>query len=241
MEPPISSKELLTSLGLRSAITLRRWRERGLIPPPDVGTHPSGRGKISYWPRWVLGRCQEIRHYLKCGLSLEEIRQRLGQDWTAVERKWKQRYASIVLADQLQAANEMADEAVAKINAMVGQINGELESKIRLALTEDQARRRLFELMSAGFSPVLAVAGTDVSIVPDAVACRSLASSVSVIAVPLFMSAKLAFERWEDWQDKPHRTAVAAVEDAESGRKMLVEERRGRFEVRPMRTKKKER
>ena len=56
----VTSAEILAGTGLKSGKTLTRWHQQGVIPAPIIGTHPSGRGKISYWPDWVLERCQRI-------------------------------------------------------------------------------------------------------------------------------------------------------------------------------------
>src|SRR5215213_7046126 len=69
----ITSHDILDKTGLKSAKTLTRWHQRGLIPEPLVRTHPSGRGKIAYWPDWVSDRCIRIIELQKEGHSLESV------------------------------------------------------------------------------------------------------------------------------------------------------------------------
>ena len=66
----ITSKQILQATGLKSPKTLTRWAKSGVIPGPHVGTHPSGRGKIAYWPDWVLEHCQRIAELLRQGHTL---------------------------------------------------------------------------------------------------------------------------------------------------------------------------
>jgi hypothetical protein len=66
----VTSKQILEATGLKSPKTLTRWAKSGVIPGPYVGTHPSGRGKIAYWPDWVLGRCKRIAELLRQGHTL---------------------------------------------------------------------------------------------------------------------------------------------------------------------------
>ena len=70
----ISSVDLLASTEVGTMKTLTRWHRRGLIPPPTIRLHPSGRGKMAYWPAWVVLRCQRITQLLRCGRSLDEIK-----------------------------------------------------------------------------------------------------------------------------------------------------------------------
>jgi len=66
----VTSKQILQATGFKSPKTLTRWAKSGIIPGPHVGTHPSGRGKIAYWPDWVLERCQRIAELLRQGHTL---------------------------------------------------------------------------------------------------------------------------------------------------------------------------
>src|SRR4051794_23650034 len=76
----ITSKDILEATGLKSAKTLTRWYQRGLIPRPLIRTHPSGRGKIAYWPDLVIDLCVRIVSMQREGLSLESVKRRLDDE-----------------------------------------------------------------------------------------------------------------------------------------------------------------
>jgi hypothetical protein len=65
----IDSRQIMQATGIKSAKTLTRWHNSGLIPKPTIGTSRSGRGKIAYWPDWVLDRCKRIVELQKQGHS----------------------------------------------------------------------------------------------------------------------------------------------------------------------------
>lgn len=111
----VSSKEILERAEIRSGKTLTRWySEHRLIPPPEVGTHPSGRGKMAFWPAWVLPRCIRIRQLLKSGYSLDDIRGMLGTDWSAEAERSRRRYSFSEVSREMErsAAAENFMEAV---------------------------------------------------------------------------------------------------------------------------------
>jgi hypothetical protein len=66
----VTSRQILEATGLKSAKTLTRWAKLGVIPGPHIGTHPSGRGKIAYWPDYVLERCERIAGLVRQGHTL---------------------------------------------------------------------------------------------------------------------------------------------------------------------------
>ena len=58
MTVPISA--VLEAGGLRATKTLHRWTALGILPTPTQGQHPSGNGRCSYYPDWVLGYVTRI-------------------------------------------------------------------------------------------------------------------------------------------------------------------------------------
>ena len=73
----ITTQTLTRQTGL-SAKTLTRWANRGIIAKPAITTHPSGRGKVGYWPDAVLDRCLRIVHLRQEGHSIESAVAMLG-------------------------------------------------------------------------------------------------------------------------------------------------------------------
>ena len=80
----VTSSEILKQARIKNIKTLSRWHQQGIIPPPVIRTHPSGRGKIAYWPDWVLGKCVRIRELQNSmplrQAALQADRERLLQD-----------------------------------------------------------------------------------------------------------------------------------------------------------------
>src|SRR6266852_9113255 len=76
----VSSQQILERTGLKSSKTLTRWHQQGFIPQPVVRTHPSGRGKMAYWPDWVLDRCVRIVELQRQGHSLKSAVQTLEME-----------------------------------------------------------------------------------------------------------------------------------------------------------------
>lgn len=76
----VTSKEILEATGLKTARTLVRWHNEGLIPKPVVGLHPSGHGRISWWPQWVLDRCVELVDMRRKGQQLWGVGKTTGPE-----------------------------------------------------------------------------------------------------------------------------------------------------------------
>src|SRR3954465_13674770 len=76
----ITTTDILEATGLKSGKTLTRWHQRGLIPEPLVRTHPSGRGKIAYWPDWVLDHCVRLVQLQKTGHTLRSASLQLAAE-----------------------------------------------------------------------------------------------------------------------------------------------------------------
>lgn len=56
----LTTDVLLKKIGIKSAKTLTRWHQAGIIPRPVVAFHPSGRGRISYWPTSTVDICRKL-------------------------------------------------------------------------------------------------------------------------------------------------------------------------------------
>jgi hypothetical protein len=173
----ITSKDILEKTGLRSAKTLTRWHQRGLIPEPLVRTHPSGRGKLAYWPDWVLDRCLRIVELQKQGHSLQSAARVLDiERWNRTIEYAESQLASIsdLLASQQARLGPGREGTLldAYLLGMLASVKHLVvdpgERRVLLAkLKEARALDRALDLARAGYNPVLMYDGQDLDIVPD--------------------------------------------------------------------------
>jgi len=136
----VTSREILEQTGLKSAKTLTRWYQQGIIPPPAIRTHPSGRGKIAYWPEWVVDRCLRIIQLRKDGHSLRAAS-------TLIE---KERIAEIA---RRGTEKEMADHLVKVTEAL----DAEAATPEQVSAVGEAVRRflpRIQEFTTPESSPV---------------------------------------------------------------------------------------
>lgn len=177
----VSSKEILERAEIGSGKTLTRWySEHRLIPPPDIDTHPSGRGKMAYWPAWVLPRCIRIRQLLKSGHSLDDIRGMLGTDWSAEARRSSRQYSYTAVSKELEkhAAIENFVEAVLR-ELPPGMLRAPQRDAEQITewLLNRKTIEHLLDLMDRGYNPVLVLDGDSRYIVPDFVVGQMLAKA----------------------------------------------------------------
>ena len=169
----ISSTDLLKKAGIGSRRTLIRWHQQKLIPRPKVKRHPSGRGTVAYWPNWVVDHCLEIRERLKSGQSLDAIRQELGSDWKAIQRRWHEEPSirEMWLREQRETASQKFAIAVhATLNGLLLNIKREYKFLAGLALEqlEDMTfAERALKVLRNGTNPVLIFDGKKLSLIPD--------------------------------------------------------------------------
>jgi DNA-binding transcriptional MerR regulator len=182
----ITSKDILETTGIKSAKTLTRWHQRGLIPPPVVRTHPSGRGKMSYWPDWVMGRCTKIVELQREGYSFQAISKQLDVlDRPPLDAAAKKGYESIsdffakqtvrIHGQEVTQAFALRMVVLASVQQFVSDSDSQraLFAKIEEIDAVDLALR----LARSGFNPILLWDGEDLEIVPDFLIGRRLSNS----------------------------------------------------------------
>ena len=79
MNATVTSAEIRKATGL-SQKTLTRWHKGGHIPKPEVGQHPSGRGKMGYYPKHVLALVRRIVALKKEGQPLKQAASQAGHE-----------------------------------------------------------------------------------------------------------------------------------------------------------------
>lgn len=176
----VSSKDILDQAEIRSGKTLTRWySEHGLIPPPEIDTHPSGRGKMAYWPAWVLRRCIRIRQLIKSGHSLDEICEILGTDWDAEARRAKRRYSfteASKMLDKSAATEKFAEAVVRTLPDSLRESKSDAEP-IEEWLVNSKNIEQVLALVGQGQNPILVLNGERRYIVPDFVVGQMLAKA----------------------------------------------------------------
>jgi DNA-binding transcriptional MerR regulator len=181
----ITSTQIISALDDISARTLRRWRKLELIPPPTVRNLTEGRGRISYWPAWVLDRCVEIRHLLQKGHSLAEIQKLLpSQIPTPQTRRHKYRFRDIVLERDVQLEllkhQRLLARALRKASRRYREINP-VELLTRQQLLEAK------DLQKKGFDSFFVVSDSETVVIPDFVLSHYLSqdhSQIPLIVIP---------------------------------------------------------
>jgi DNA-binding transcriptional MerR regulator len=172
----ISSQKILEQTGIRSGKTLTRWHQQGLIPEPTLQTHPSGRGKMAYWPEWVVFRIKEVKSLLAKGCSLEGIAKQLGSDWIAEERRWtmsNSRFARAQTNQNRMDANEKLTEALA--DAIYEFLQGMGIQRPGMAGVHHKLHKEFdsklihgaVEMIRQGTNPVLVIHGDEIAITAD--------------------------------------------------------------------------
>ena len=172
----VNSKEILEITGLKNIKTLTRWYQKGIIPPPHVGTHPSGHGKIAYWQDWVLDFCVKIIDLRKLGYSTSEAALVLNYEKTREELeaiKKKPRVSEILAQKKVLLKG---GRSVSLLDVFLVLIIDELknlvtEKTIRNALAtkfnQQNSLDLALEYLDAGFNPVLMFDGFNLGIYPD--------------------------------------------------------------------------
>jgi DNA-binding transcriptional MerR regulator len=172
----LTSKTVARKTGL-SLKTLSRWANQGIIPKPAVHTHPSGRGKIGYWPDFVLERCRRIVQLRKQGHTLGNALALLGLEHVekCLARVKQPTFADLLAEKKVPGPNGTEVDLLEVFLAVVAEdVRGSVLDRdcLPAILSQLQASRRLhlrtaLRLMEAGYSPFLRYDGTTVRIEPD--------------------------------------------------------------------------
>ena len=196
----VTSRDVMSAADISDVDTLTRWyaKER-LIPAPEIRTHPNGRGKIAYWPEWVLHRCVRIKQLRKGGKSLAEIREILGNDWSAASRDHERRYRFIDASrtiDKGAALRNMRELVADVLIRWVKTHHATMLDKILQGISAGTIDKAV-EMVEQGINPVLVLTSQGTVLTADfAVShylsrCRSVDDSFMVLPVWRELSAYL--------------------------------------------------
>jgi len=172
----VTTEQILAATGLKAAKTLTRWQRAGLIPAPQIGTHPSGRGKTGFYPDWALDRC-------RCVVALQKQGHTLRSAVTALETERlrslieevaaKPSLAEILKSKTVQRGDGLKVDLLTVAHAAI--LNdlgplldpGDLRQALLRGMATQGAAGRALELLQAGYNPVLVSDGTEVEVVAD--------------------------------------------------------------------------
>jgi hypothetical protein len=172
----ITSKQILKATGLKNAKTLARWANRGLIPKPQIGTHPKGKGKIAYWPDWVLEKCRHIvklqkqGHTLSSAVSTIEHERLLG----IFQKVEEAPSLSTVLSEKKIALAQGGELDLASLlHLWIAKEAGNLTSdptvlkRLVSAMRAAGVAAQGIQYLQAGYNPICVFDGQNASVMPD--------------------------------------------------------------------------
>jgi hypothetical protein len=202
----VTSKQILEATGLKSPKTLTRWAKRGIIPGPHVATHPSGRGKIAYWPDSVLERCRRVAELLRQGHTLGSALSLLGYEQTlrVIEEGEKSADFDTVLSKKIvHLANGQETNLDLFIHAFIAQLvdkiyfGESLRRKLFVEMHNANVASWSLKLFEAGYNPVCLFDGERIEVVPDFMVSHLLSEEESVqsarLVVPILPPLRKAF------------------------------------------------
>jgi DNA-binding transcriptional MerR regulator len=204
----ITTKDILKQTGLKNARTLARWYQKGLIPKPMVGPHPSGRGRISYWPDWVLNRCLKIVELRKKGYSLDALRINVVADSYDIEKYRpieKPTVGDIAKNKPLKLADGTEIRPVTIFQLMISEkikslvTDRDLVRTITEKLKEKDILKKAIELLASRCNPVLIFDGEDIDIQTDFLISHRFIQdeheNTAYLTIPLLPYVRKIFEQ----------------------------------------------
>lgn len=218
----VTSREIMKATGIANVATLVRWHgKEKLIPPPDVRTHPSGRGKMAFWPEWVLHRCLRIKQLRNEGKSLAEIRQLLGDDWEKAERQHQRRYVFADVSHQMdvRAAHSNLQQAVEHFLAVWIKERRAAITKSSVQALSIQVMEKAIDLMGQGIKPVLIVTAESVLVTADFAVSIRLASFDSIddtfMVMPIWRELSAYAAKVANLPERPSKCAVPRIKETD--------------------------
>jgi len=229
----MTTAELLERTGIRDSHTLIRWRKRGLLPDPEEGVHPNGRGRTGLWAEWVVERCLRIRQLVQEGLSLARISEMLGSDWEQEHQRYERqqklgryRLGEVTARmDREASARNLAvlvHEKVVPVLAGLGSDPRKALAELDNLLFREETVNRILELARDGCNPVVVYDGGVWRISPDflvgQVLSRTGKDAKAMVVVPIYSEVAMASSPIiDDLPEKPSISPVARVQQRRGG------------------------
>ena len=204
----VSSQEILEKTGLKSPRTLTRWHQRGVIPKPVIRTHPSGRGKMAFWPDWVLERCIRINELRKRGHTVDEAVMLIDIEQEEQERQNLGEKPNISEVLESKVLKIRKEKAISLLDIFIAIIVGDLKhlisdrsvrNTIAVKFKEEKYLDLAIDYLDAGYNPVLLFDGNKLEIVPDFLVSHYLSykptEGKSYVVLPLLSSLRKAYSK----------------------------------------------
>lgn len=178
-ESRITTDELAQRTGIPKR-TLNGWKRMGVIPSPEVGLHPSGRGKVGYWPESMVRRCKKIKELQRLGYNLKsaafiEANKGFVVDVTDAQNRptGEQIYERAIKQANLKPETSANKVFMELTECMLA--NHLLESSVSvIRVTLDEGYYEALRILKKGYYPVLWFDGGFAQVVPEAVASLRL-------------------------------------------------------------------
>ena len=226
----ITSHQILHATGLKSQKTLTRWCQAGIIPEPLIGTHPSGRGKVAYWPDSVLERCKRIVELQQHGHTLRSAAATLEHErmLRLVEEAETAPNLGKLLADKevalpggrkVDLGSLMAAFVAQEAERVVTDLA--LRSKLAAEMRKGGVAAEGLRFATAGYNPICLFDGREVEVVPDFLVGHKLSEerpAPAWIVIPLLPPLRKAFSALgRDLPTRPNAWPAPKVWARESG------------------------
>ena len=201
----VTSKQILQATGLKTAKTLTRWAKSGIIPGPHVGTHPAGRGKIAYWPNWVLERCQRIAELMRQGHTLGSAASVLESERTLrlIDEVEKSPDLGALLSKKVELPNGRETSLELVIDAFIARavdniaLGEGVRNKLIMQLRKAEVAELSLRLFHAGYNPICVFNGERIEVIPDFLVSHRLSDEQSVgstcLMIPTLPPLRKAF------------------------------------------------
>jgi hypothetical protein len=202
----ITSQQILQATGLKSQKTLTRWAHAQIIPEPLIGTHPAGRGKIAYWPDWVLERCKRIvelqrqGHTLSSALAAIEYERMLcnikhAETAPDVNKALSEKKVALPGGREVDLGSLLAALVAKEAESVVA--DAVLRSKLGAEMRKAGVAAQGLQLAAAGYNPICLFDGRQIEVVPDFLVSHWLSEekpfAPAWIVIPLLPPLRRAF------------------------------------------------
>jgi hypothetical protein len=211
----LTTQEILKRTGLKTRHTLTTWHKAGLITPPKIMKHPSGKGVHAVWPDEVLEQCMKLATLRKPGRPTSDAK-RVIETIRVFQTEGRRKYFALGKKSHQDKDSKVVtfkkDPIVVTYGIdlpriFVAMLMPSLCTHITKAKDQESAaleikRQNVFDsalsLLKAGYSPTLIIEKKNFHVWPDFMISHHLSqqasSDNSFVLIPLLAPLKKAFQ-----------------------------------------------